>query len=1192
MIPNLTAVVSSFVILVALSGISTGQAVQPEERIEFSGALFSQATDQGQELLRFSPELLDEAKPTTHGFNPVKARTTAGVAMTFASNSPVVTLRFQAGARMPFGIFQNGKFLEVRPTNKQNGELKIASIDPGNRVEYRVCFPLFHNPVFDELVIEDGFQILDPPSRRSKVFVAIGDSITHGRGQEVSHQTWSWQVADALGMEHYNLAVGGSNANAHLPKAISKLPRVDLVSILWGYNDWVNRGKTIEEFTKDMHAAVDVIRDAHPETPIAVMRMLQTKTTVSKRTADKYSANDFRRAADEFVVSRQVAGDKRIHCVTSDSMTNAESDLKDNVHLTCEGATKLAKGIVGVLRQIVAAEIQPIEAQTSDKPNVLFIAIDDLKPMLGCYGHSEIISPSIDELAGRSTVFLNAHCQFPVCGGSRASLMTGLRPEATGVMDLKTSMRTKNPNVVTIAQHFRNHGYATAAVGKIYDPRCVDDKKTYDAPSWSIPYAGFDYSAIKGKNTKEVVVVSEHRDEELTDGWIRSQSIRLMRKLGQDENPFFLAVGFKKPHLPFVAPRKYWDLYSPDQINLAEYQGGIKNGSGYSLHNCSEFRGYEGVPASGPFPEDLQRRSIHGYRACISFIDAQVGMLLDELETLGLKDNTIIVLWGDHGFHLGDHGLFGKHTTLEQATRVPMMIHVPGSSGAQTNSPVELVDIFPTLSELSGLEDVTVNGRSLKPIIDNQTSTIREGALTVFKNKGAYGYSFRTKTHRYTEWINKNLKTVAKELYDYTSDPWETTNLADQPHVAQVQRMLASQLRDHAQGCERLKPSDNSVGLLGDPTTNETSQSVATAQSPPPATSALANRAHGEALRSVSAPGSKFPLLIGAATNARYWNTDTYETLNREFAYVTPGNDFKQSAIHPSPEQWKWKVADQWVQRCKENGQVMRLHGAIGPQCSKWAKSDDRTADELEENLVQFIKAISERYNDQPHVRWMDVVNETVSRNGEWFGPREGNDRWENPWPQLGIDDSHPLKPPVYIKLAFETANKYAPNINQLINQHGDMEPAMWDKIKGLVEYLKEDGVRVDGIGWQAHINTGFEKDPDQVQRLHSLISWAHARKLEFHVTEFTCWIRKKEKDAPVTAEDLQDQAKTYRAILDILHEHSGTGVVTWCAWQIKDTETERHYLRGNLYDGDGKPKPAYDAVRQFLTDNANNAKE
>ena len=830
---------------------------------------------------------------------------------------------------------------------------------------------------------------------------------------------------------------------------------------------------------------------------------------------------------------------------------------------------------------------QTVSTEKQTKPNVLFIAIDDLKPSLGCYGNSEIKSPAIDKLAGRSTVFLNAHCQFPVCGGSRASLMTGLRPEAVGVMDLKTSMRAKNPNVVTIPQHFRNHGYATAAVGKIYDPRCVDDKKTYDAPSWSVPYAGFDYSAIKGKKTREVAVASEHKDEELVDGWIRSQGVRLLGELDQNGKPFFLAVGFKKPHLPFVAPKKYWDFYSPDQIELARHQGGIKNGSGYSLHDCSEFRGYEGVPLSGPFSEDLQRRSIHGYRACVSFIDAQVGILLDELETLGLKDNTIVVLWGDHGFHLGDHGLFGKHTTLEQATRVPMMIHVPGSPGSKTNSPVGLVDLFPTLSELAGLEKLSVDGRSLKAVLDNPARMMREGALTVFKNKGAYGYSFRTKTHRYTEWVNKNSKTVAKELYDYTTDPLETINLADQPHIAELQRTLAAQLRDQAQGCGRLKPSSETGTSRAARTTSRKTRLTSAVQSPSTETPALVEQESRRTLRSFSAPESNFPLLVGAASNARYWDTDTYQTLNREFAYITPGNDFKQSAIHPSPGKWKWEVADEWVQRCKQNGQVMRLHNAIGPQCSKWAKSDDRTADELKENLIQFMRATCKRYNSQPHVRWMDVVNETVSRNGEWFGPKEGNERWENPWPLIGIDESNPLKPPVYIKLAFETANKHAPNIKQLINQHGDMEPAMWGKIKGLVEYLQDDGVRVDGIGWQAHINTGFENDPDQIERLHALIRWAHARKLEFHVTEFTCWIRKKEKDLPVMADDLQNQAKTYRAILDILHEHSDDGVVTWCAWQIKDTETERHFLRGNLFSGDGKPKPSYEAVHQFLTDNA-----
>ena len=230
-----------------------------------------------------------------------------------------------------------------------------------------------------------------------------------------------------------------------------------------------------------------------------------------------------------------------------------------------------------------------IAQSPSIPPNVLFIAVDDLKPILGAYGNQTAITPSIDRVAAEATVFQNAHCQWPVCGPTRASLMTSLRPEANGVMDLRTSMRAKDPNVLTLPQHFKNHGYLTAGTGKIYDPRCVDDKSTCDAPSWSIPFAQLSLSQIKFAGVKQVTLAPEVADHELTDGQIAMTGVKLMRQLHQSDKPFFLAVGFKKPHLPFIAPKKYWDLYRRDQFELASYRGEIEAGSGYALHDSPEF---------------------------------------------------------------------------------------------------------------------------------------------------------------------------------------------------------------------------------------------------------------------------------------------------------------------------------------------------------------------------------------------------------------------------------------------------------------------------------------------------------------------------------------------------------------------------------------------------------------------------
>lgn len=458
---------------------------------------------------------------------------------------------------------------------------------------------------------------------------------------------------------------------------------------------------------------------------------------------------------------------------------------------------------------LVVASVPTIVAGEDNRRNVLFIAVDDLKPVLGCYGDTIAITPSIDRIAKGGTVFLNAQCQWPVCGPTRASLMTSLRPEATGVMDLKTSMRAKNPDVLTLPQHFKNNGYTSAGAGKIYDPRCVDDKKTMDEPSWSLPFSMPLPKTTKFNGEKRFAVGPDVADDELTDGQITLLGLKLMRKLGKAKEPFFLAVGFKKPHLPFIAPKKYWDMYKRDDFSLANYRGGIENASGYSIHSGKEMRGYDGVPKQGDISEAIQLEAIHGYYACVSYVDAQIGMLLDELQSLGLSKNTTVVLWGDHGFHLGDHGMWGKHSTLEQAARVPLIIRPPsGEVIASTTSPVEFTDIFPTLCELSGLEYPTgLSGRSLVSVATGKSPSVRDGAITVFKSKGSIGYSYRTERYRYTEWINKFNKVAAAELYDYETDSLETKNQIDNPQYADIRKQLAQQLQADGQDCDRLQAS-------------------------------------------------------------------------------------------------------------------------------------------------------------------------------------------------------------------------------------------------------------------------------------------------------------------------------------------------------------------------------------------------
>lgn len=489
-------------------------------------------------------------------------------------------------------------------------------------------------------------------------------------------------------------------------------------------------------------------------------------------------------------------------------------------------------------------------AKSQEAKNVLFIAIDDLKPMLGCYGDETMLTPAIDKLAKNGVVFTNAHCQQAICGPSRASIMTGMRPDYTKVWDLKTRMRDVNPDILSIPQHFKNNGYTTVATGKIYDPRCVD--KQSDAPSWSIPYKksaaytypekygepGLSYYALdenkrqvdkytqeaiaKGENVhayvserfKPSVECADVEDGAYQDGQIANNAIKYMKQLAKEDKPFFLAVGFKRPHLPFTAPKKYWDLYKREEMKLANFRGAVKNGVDIAYHNSGELQSYTDIPALASFsdifsdnlPEWKQKELIHGYKACVSFVDAQIAKVIDELKKNGLAENTVIVLWGDHGWHLGDHSLWCKHSNFEQATRVPLVFSAPDTQqGIKNSSPVEFVDVFPTLCDLAGIDipDV-VDGTSLKPILIGNTSKVKDFAISQYpRGNKQMGYSLRTERYRYTAWYAfdfyngekasaENL--IAEELYDYRKDEFETKNLAGKKSHSKMKKDLADKL--------------------------------------------------------------------------------------------------------------------------------------------------------------------------------------------------------------------------------------------------------------------------------------------------------------------------------------------------------------------------------------------------------------
>lgn len=452
------------------------------------------------------------------------------------------------------------------------------------------------------------------------------------------------------------------------------------------------------------------------------------------------------------------------------------------------------------------------------KYNVLFIAVDDLRPELNCYGKSHIHSPNIDRLAEEGIKFERAYCQQSVCSPSRISVMTGLRPDSTYVHDNATHHRRTVPEVVTLSQHFIQQGYHAVDFGKIYHGHMGAFN---DALSWSELwyYPPQNYTEnIRGYLSEEnLQFLAEHRrkkdglinfsakategenvaDEDYPDGLTVQAAIGAMPRLKDQGKPFFLAVGIEKPHLPFVAPKKYWDLYDRDQIELPEQNRYPKNSPEMASINWGELRGYADMPAQGEMDDAKAKELIHGYYACVSYADALVGKLMTGLKDNGLYDNTIIVLWGDHGWKLGDYGSWCKLTNFEIDTRVPLIVRSPNMEkrGITSQALVELVDIYPSLSELAGLPlPDHLQGDSFAPLLSNPDLPWKQAVFSQFprgaqethegswEDKEYMGYSMRTQRYRFNKWVRWDTKeVVARELYDHRSDALETVNLIDDP---------------------------------------------------------------------------------------------------------------------------------------------------------------------------------------------------------------------------------------------------------------------------------------------------------------------------------------------------------------------------------------------------------------------------
>ncbi len=461
--------------------------------------------------------------------------------------------------------------------------------------------------------------------------------------------------------------------------------------------------------------------------------------------------------------------------------------------------------------------------RATEKWNVLFFAVDDLRTEFGAYDADYIHSPNLDRLAKRGVTFNRAYCQQAVCSPSRSSLLTGARPDSTKVWDLETHFRKAMPEVVTLPEHFKQNGYFVQGMGKLFHGG-FDDPQSWSVP-WTSPKKGHGTYGLpenlalveakvaaskkaspkkgggKVRNYGPAFENSDVPDNTFHDGALAEMAVEALGECAKKKEPFWLGVGFIRPHLPFVAPRMYWDLYDPAKIQLASNPYPPKDAPAYAVLSGGELRSYHGIP-TGPILDDQARQLKHGYYAAISYMDAQVGRVLDELDRLKLTEKTLIVLWGDHGWKLGEHAGWCKHSNVENDTHAPLIISVPHgySSGVKTDALAEFVDIYPTLADLCGLSLPShLQGTSLVPVLKQPKAAVKSAAFSQYprtnNGKKLMGYSMRTERYRLTRWVNAQDHSIvdAVELYDEMTDPDENTNIANDPKNAELVHRLTIQ---------------------------------------------------------------------------------------------------------------------------------------------------------------------------------------------------------------------------------------------------------------------------------------------------------------------------------------------------------------------------------------------------------------
>ncbi|MCD6596525.1 MAG: sulfatase, partial [Bacteroidales bacterium] len=447
---------------------------------------------------------------------------------------------------------------------------------------------------------------------------------------------------------------------------------------------------------------------------------------------------------------------------------------------------KILHFLTNILFALILISCHTVQKKEQRQPSILFIAVDDLRPELGCYGQLQIKSPNIDKLAAEGLTFINAYCNVPVCGASRASLLTGIRPSMNRFVNWHTYAQDDAPDAISLPEHFKNNGYYTLSLGKVFHH--IDDMaESWSEKPWS-PVEETGYLDYISKENKEIMASIAERgfpfeivdvdDESYHDGKIALRAIEKLKQLKMQDKPFFLATGFLRPHLPFNAPQKYWDLYPEESIHLPDNYFNPKNVPDIAIHKFGELRAYFGVPAEGAVSDKMAHELIRGYYASVSYVDAQIGKVLDALEVLGLAENTIVILWGDHGWQLGEHALWCKHANFKTSLNAPLIIKTPGFKGQlKTKGLVEFIDIYPSLCELAGLSlPDQLHGKSFVPFLKDPGLHWKNAVFSRFHK----GESVITKRYLYTEWFDEEGNGFDRMIYDHENDPEENVNIIDQ----------------------------------------------------------------------------------------------------------------------------------------------------------------------------------------------------------------------------------------------------------------------------------------------------------------------------------------------------------------------------------------------------------------------------